>query len=66
MTKKYLDEHGVVYELTEVDTLEGDERQRTIDEVKRLSNGTSFPILVAGDEVVVGFNKTRIADVLGL
>jgi glutaredoxin len=66
MTKKYLDDHGVAYELTEVDKLEGDERQRTIDEVKRLSNGTSFPVLVAGDEVVVGFNKTRIADVLGI
>ena len=66
MTKKYLDEHGVTYELTEVDTLEGDERQSAIDEVKRLSNGTSFPVLVAGEEVVVGFNKTRIADILGL
>jgi glutaredoxin len=66
MTKRYLDDHGVSYELTEVDTLEGDERQTTIDEVKRVSGGTSFPVLVADDEVVVGFNKTRIADVLGL
>jgi len=66
MTKKYLDEHGVTYELTEVDTLEGDERQSAIDEVKRLSKGTSFPVLAAGEEVVVGFNKTRIAEILGL
>jgi glutaredoxin len=66
MTKRYLDDHGISYELTEVDLLEGDERQKTIDEVKRLSGGTSFPVLVADDQVVVGFNKTRIADVLGL
>jgi len=66
MTKRYLDDHGISYDLTEVDLLEGDERQKTIDEVKRLSGGTSFPVLVADDEVVVGFNKTRIADVLGL
>lgn len=66
MTKRYLDDHGISYELTEVDRLEGDERQATIDEVKRLSGGTSFPVLVADEEVVVGFNKTRIADVLGL
>lgn len=66
MTKRYLDDHGVAYELTEVDLLEGDERQRAIDDVKRLSGGTSFPVLVAEDEVVVGFNKTRIADLLGL
>jgi len=66
MTKRYLDDHGITYDLIEVDLLEGDERQKTIDDVKRLSGGTSFPVLVADDEVVVGFNKTRIADVLGL
>lgn len=66
MTKRYLDEHGVEYEMTEVDTLEGDAKQTAIDDVKRLSGGTSFPVLVAGDQVVVGFNKTRIADLLGL
>lgn len=66
MTKRYLDDHGVSYALTEVDLLEGDERQATIDEVKRVSGGTSFPVLVADDQVVVGFNKTRIADILGL
>lgn len=66
MTKRYLDDHGITYQLTEVDMLEGDERQQTIDRVKQLSGGTSFPVLVADDQVIVGFNKTRIADVLGL
>jgi glutaredoxin len=66
MTKRYLDDNGVTYTLTEVDQLEGEERQHAIDEVKRLSGGTSFPVLVADEQVVVGFNKTRIADVLGL
>lgn len=66
MTKRYLDDHGISYEIVEVDLLEGDERRTTIDEVKRLSGGTSFPVLVADGEVVVGFNKTRIADILGM
>lgn len=66
MTKRYLDDSGVTYTLIEVDQLEGDERQHAIDEVKRLSGGTSFPVLVADEQVVVGFNKTRIADVLGV
>lgn len=66
MTKRYLDDHGITYELTEVDMLEGDERQQTIDRVKELSGGTSFPVLIADDQVIVGFNKTRIADILGL
>ena len=66
MTKKYLDENNVAYKLTEVDLLEGAEKDEAVAEVKRLSGGTSFPVLVAGDQVVVGFNKGRIAQVLGL
>ena len=66
MTKKFLDENSVAYEMTEVDTLEGDEKTAAVDEVVRLSGGKSFPVLVAGDEVVVGFNKGRITQILGL
>lgn len=66
MTKRYLDDHGISYVLTEVDLLEGDERQAVVDEIKKLSGGTSFPVLVADDQVIVGFNKTRMADILGL
>jgi glutaredoxin len=72
MTKKYLDEHDISYELTEVDLLEGSPsdpatpKGEAAAEVKRLSGGTSFPVLVVGDEVVVGFNKSRITEVLGL
>lgn len=66
MTKRYLDEHGITYEITEVDLLEGDEKQAAVDEVKRLSGGTSFPVLVADNEVIVGFNKSKMAAVLGL
>ncbi|MDZ4168130.1 MAG: glutaredoxin family protein [Coriobacteriia bacterium] len=66
MTKRYLDDHGITYDMTEVDLLDGDEKQAAIDEVKRLSNGTSFPVLVADDEVIVGFNKTKMADILGI
>lgn len=66
MTKRYLDDNGVEYELTEVDLLEGDEKQQAVDQVKAISGGTSFPVLVMGDQHVVGFNKPRIKELLGL
>jgi glutaredoxin-like protein NrdH len=72
MTKKYLDEHEVSYELTEVDLLDGEVKDpetpkgAAAEEVKRLSGGTSFPVLVVDDEVVVGFNKGRMTQLLGL
>ena len=66
MTKKMLDEGEVEYELTEVDLLEGQEREDTVAEVRRLSGGASFPVVVIGDEVIVGFNKKRIKELLSL
>lgn len=66
MTKKYLDEADVAYELTEVDALEGAEKDSAIAEVKRLSGGTSFPVVVVDEEVIVGFNKKRIRELLDL
>lgn len=66
MTRQYLDENGVAYDVLEVDKLEGDERQTAISEVKELSGGTSFPVVVVDDEVIVGFNKVRIKELLQL
>lgn len=66
MTKKYLDENSVTYDATDVDLLSGDDRQQAIDEVKRLSGGTSFPVVDIDGEVVVGFNKARLKELLQL
>lgn len=66
MTKKFLDKNEVDYELVEVDLLEGDEKTDAVAKVKELSGGTSFPVLKAGDEIVVGFNKPKIKALLGL
>jgi len=72
MTRKYLDEHNVKYELTEVDLLEGSPsdpdtpKGAAAAEVKAISGGTSFPVLVVGDKHVVGFNKSGINALLGL
>lgn len=66
MTKKYLDEHDIAFEMTEVDLLEGDAKEAAVAEVARLSGGKSFPVLDVDGQVVVGFNKGRMTQVLGL
>ncbi len=66
MTRKYLDANDVDYELIEVDLLEGDEREEAIAEVQRVSGGKSFPVVVIGEEAIVGFNKKRIKQLLNL
>ncbi len=66
MTKKFLDSASVEYEMTEVDKLDGAEKEAAIAEVRELSGGASFPVVVMGDEVIVGFNKKRIRELLDL
>lgn len=66
MTRRYLDENNVEYDLTEVDLLEGKEKDDAAAEVRRISGGASFPVVVVGDEVIVGFNKARIKELLDL
>ncbi len=64
MTKKFLDGISVEYEMTEVDSLEGAEKEAAIAEVRELSGGASFPVVVVGEEVIVGFNKKRLKELL--
>ena len=64
--RAYLTYKGVAFDVTEVDKLTGQERNDAIDEVKRLSGGTSFPVITSGDSVVVGFDKAGIDRLAGL
>ncbi len=66
MTKRFLDDASVEYEILEVDKLEGGVKDAAIAEVKEISGGASFPVVMVGDEVIVGFNKKRIKELLQL
>jgi len=64
--RAYLSDNGVDFDVVEVDKLEGQPRTDAVDEVKRLSGGTSFPVIVADGKVVVGFDKAGIGRLAGL
>ena len=66
MARKYLDENNVSYDVVEVDLLDGDEKSAAIEEVRTVSGGTSFPVIIVGEEVIVGFNKKRMKELLDL
>lgn len=66
MARKYLEENDVSFDVVEVDQLTGSPREEAIAEVKRLSGGTSFPVIDVDGEVIVGFNKPRMKELLNL
>jgi glutaredoxin len=65
-TKKFLDECSVQYEFTDVDMLKGEERQAILDDVRKLNPRCSFPTIIIGEKVIVGFKENEIKEALGL
>jgi glutaredoxin-like protein NrdH len=65
-TKEFLQEHNVDYECIEVDTLQGDERKKIIEEVRKHNPDLSFPTIVLEDKCIVGFKKEELKEALGL
>jgi glutaredoxin-like protein NrdH len=64
--KKFLNDHGIAYTCTDVDLLAGDERKETIEAVKKINPACSFPTIIIGDKVIVGFNESSIREALGI
>ncbi|KPK24992.1 MAG: glutaredoxin [Dehalococcoidia bacterium SG8_51_3] len=65
-TKKLLGEVGVQYEFTDVDLLDGEERAGILDDVKKFNPRVSFPTLIIGEKVIVGYKEEEIRAALGL
>ena len=65
-TKRFMDECKVEYEFTDVDLLEGDERKAILEDVRRLNPRCSFPTIIIGDKVIVGYQEDKIREALGL
>lgn len=65
-TKKLLNKNDIKYEIFEVDTCPADQRGKLIDEVKQYNPACSFPTLVIGDKVIVGYRENEIKEALSI
>jgi glutaredoxin-like protein NrdH len=65
-TKKYLSDCTIKYEFIDVDLLQGDERKAIIEDVKKFNPRCSFPTIIIGDKVIVGFKEKEIKEALGM
>ena len=65
-TKKFLGDCNVQYEFTDVDLTHGEERAAILEDIKKLNPQCSFPTIIIGDKVIVGFKEDDIKEALGL
>ncbi|OGW47035.1 MAG: hypothetical protein A2078_07940 [Nitrospirae bacterium GWC2_57_9] len=66
-TKKFFRENGIDMEFVDVDLLTGSERERVMDEVRKLNPDCSFPtICIDEHNILVGFNEEKLKKALNI
>lgn len=61
LAKEYFNANGIKY--TDHNLVGNPEKQK---EMIELTGQMGVPVIVIGDDIVIGFNKPRIAELLGL
>ena len=65
-TKRFLNDCNVRYDSTDVDLLSGEERQKVLEEIRKVNAACTFPTIIIGDRVIIGFKEQEIREALGL
>lgn len=65
-TKEFLDACGIDYDCVDVDKVDAEERKALLEEVKKVNPNCSFPTIIIGDKIIVGFRKDEIKEALDL
>ena len=65
-TKRFLDDNNIEYSYSDVDQLHGEERAAVLEEVKKVNPRLSFPTMIIGENVIIGFKENEIKEALGL
>jgi glutaredoxin len=65
-TKKFFQDHNINFEFIDVDLLQGEERQKVLEEVVKYNPDRSFPTIIIDDKIIVGFKEDAIKEALGI
>ena len=64
--KNYLDQCNIKTDCIDVDKLDMEQRNKLLEEIKRINPECTFPTIVIGNKVIVGFKKDEIKEILGI
>lgn len=65
-TKKFLNENNIAFDATDVDLLQGAARENVLNEVVQYNPQRSFPTIIIGDTIIIGFKEKDIREALGI
>lgn len=66
--KAFLEEHGIPFDFIDIDLLDQEEKRRVLREARERAgkDRLSFPTILIGDTVIIGFKEYEIRKALGL
>jgi len=64
--KRFLEDNGIAYDYRDVDLLGPADRAAVLEDVKKLNPRLSFPTIVIGETIIVGFKEKEIREALDL
>lgn len=64
--KKFLNDHSIAYDFIDVDLLDAEEKTTVLDEVRQYNPKLTFPTILCGERVIIGFQDREIKEALGL
>lgn len=65
-TKQLLNDCTIKYDFVDVDLLEGEERKAILEDVKKFNPRCSFPTIIIGEKVIIGYKEEEIREALKL
>lgn len=65
-TKKFLTDNNIDYDATDIDLLQGVEREDALNDVVQYNPHRSFPTIIIGKKIIIGFKENDIREALGL
>jgi len=65
-TKRFLQEKDVAFDFIDVDLLPKEKQNEVLEEVKRYNPRLSFPTIIIGEEIIIGFEEQKIRKALNL
>ncbi len=63
-TKRFLDEHKIVYDCVDVDLLDDAKQDDVLEEIEKLTGKRSFPVVVIGSDIIVGHDEEKLRKAL--
>jgi glutaredoxin len=64
--KKFLNDNGISFEFIDVDLLQNTDKENILREVVKYNPQRSFPTIIIGDKIIVGFRESDIKRALGI